>query len=293
MTPETATVVAELLCSLIKKQNKTKKTNFVGVFVPIWLACPLKTKRIFKQNKTKQRARARWGSHLRNNATVKLDCVPNGWDAPRTSLRCYAGEKAAAGHIMFSVYPSICPRALTRAQSTSASEHVSHCCVEKTLTFVTALRPGPEEPEEPEEPAVLWPLRDVSFVPCQHKRTDGRASRRHLSVGGELRLNRGHLITLSQWPEIKNVLLCLCFCHDLKPGRTGNNSPLHACEKRRWCTRYSTKVAGWKCFIAWPLCWQPALMENFVRELFPLSVLWTAASCGRYPEAQREAKQHK
>lgn len=168
-------------------------------------------------------------------------------------------KKPRLDTLCFSVYPSICPCALTHAQSTSASEHVSHCCVEKTLTFVTALRPGPEEPEEPEEPVVLWPLRDVSFVPRQHKRTDGRASRRHLSIGGELRLNRGHLFTLSQWPEIKNVLLCLCFCHDLKPGWTGNNSPL------------------WKTTLTYPLQYQSSWMKMF----YSLAVMLTTSAHGK------------
>lgn len=111
--------------------------------------------------------------------------------------------------------------------------------------------------------------------------TNRRAPRCHLSISGNLRLSGGHLIILSQWAEIKNVLLCPWFCHDLKPYRAGNNSPPHACEKRRWRTRYSTKVAGWKCLIDWPLCWQPALMENFVTEFFSLYFLWTEASCGR------------
>lgn len=46
---------------------------------------------------------------------------------------------------------------------------------------------------------------------------NGGRPRRHLSSGGDLRLSGGHLIALSHWPEIKNVLLCLWFCHDLKP----------------------------------------------------------------------------
>lgn len=54
--------------------------------------------------------------------------------------------------------------------------------------------------------------------------TNGRAPRRHLSIGGDLQLSGGHLITLSQWPEIKNVLLCLWLCRDLKPGRAGEQS---------------------------------------------------------------------
>lgn len=40
------------------KKKQIKKKMFADVFVPIWLALPLKSKHIFKQNKTKQRARA-------------------------------------------------------------------------------------------------------------------------------------------------------------------------------------------------------------------------------------------
>lgn len=111
----------------------------------------------------------------------------------------------------------------------------------------------------------------------------------HLSIGGDLWLNGGHLITLSRWPEIKNVLLCLWFCRNLKHGRAGNNSPPHACEKQHWRTRYS---AIWMETV-YSLAFMLITHINFVTELFPLSFLWTAASCGHYPEAQRGAKQQK
>lgn len=76
------------------------------------------------------------------------------------------------------------------------------------------------------------------------------------------------------------------------PARRGTihrHTPVKKKKKRRWRSRYSSRVPGWKCFIAWPWCWQPALMENFLTQLFSfslclfrlaLSFLWTAASRG-------------
>lgn len=149
--------------------------------------------------------RARSGSHLQNNATVKPDYVPNDSDAPRSSLRCCAGERAADGHITF-----FCLSVHLPVHSYACTQHICFRTrvsrAEKKFAFVAAPWPGPEEPEEP------WPQ-----LCSPSEQMNGGRPRRHLSVGGDLRLSGGHLIALSRWPEIKNVLLCLWFCRDLKP----------------------------------------------------------------------------
>lgn len=109
-------------------EARSRKKNSFSAFGPFWPARPLKTKRIFKQNKTKHGAPARRGSHLRNNATVKLDGVPNGSDAPRSSLRCYAGESCDWRHPVPCLSVHLSVRSHTRTQHICFRKRIARPC---------------------------------------------------------------------------------------------------------------------------------------------------------------------
>lgn len=119
------------------------------------------------------------GSHLRNNATVKLDGVPNGSDAPRSSLRCYAGESCDWRHPVPCLSVHLSVRSHTRTQ---------HICFPKRIA-----RPlgGNSSIFTPPPPWYGGTGRTVTSEGCElcspSAPTDGRESRRHLSTGGDLR----------------------------------------------------------------------------------------------------------
>lgn len=112
--PETGRASKVLKTATLDARSRREKLFFPRRVRSLLAGAPIKNKaHFFEQNKTKHGAAARRGSHLRNNATVKLDGVPSGPGAPRSSLRCYAGESCDGRHPVpcLSVHLSVRSRA--------------------------------------------------------------------------------------------------------------------------------------------------------------------------------------
>lgn len=225
----------------------SKEKNVFSAFGPFWPMGPLKTKSIFKHNKTKHRAPARGGSHLRNNATVKLDGVPNGSDAPRSSLRCYAGESWDWRHPVPCLSVHLSVRSHTRTEHICFQKRIAQPCWKNSSICgspIALVRRNRRNCD-------LWGMR--ALFPVSSNGWTGVAAAfihrwRFAADGGP----PYHSFSVA-WDK---VLLCLWFCR---------SALLQGCEKRHRRSCYGTKVAGWKCFIGRPRCWWPlkTLQQKF------------------------------